>query len=132
MTLDKIIEQIHKNICEPVVLPKSKLDLSIINKFKYIDVMEFYYDDKEHPDDNTWIDIEGIGYGWIWTGNKIRSHSKFLQRKAIREYAFYLLSLLKNNDHIITFDHDEIYYFKFVYKDEVIQIRVSNKILYFV
>ena len=65
MTLDKIVEQIHKNICEPVVLPKAKVDLSIINKFKHIDVMEFYYDDKEHPDDNTWIDIEGIGYGQV-------------------------------------------------------------------
>jgi hypothetical protein len=45
MTLDKIVEQIHKNICEPVVLPKAKVDLSIINKFKHIDVMEFYYYD---------------------------------------------------------------------------------------
>lgn len=66
-----------------------------------------------------------VGYGQV-------INFKFLQRKAIREYAFYLLSLLKNNDYIITFEHDEIYYFKFVYKDEVIQIRVSNKILYFV
>lgn len=24
------------------------------------------YDDEENPDRNTWIDVEGEGYGWAW------------------------------------------------------------------
>ena len=64
-----------------------------LNHFKYIDTYELWYDDPDNPIFNNWIDIEGIGYGWLWLNHK---DSKRLQRKSIIKFAMDLYKCSKN------------------------------------
>ena len=64
-----------------------------LNHFKYIDTYELWYDDPDSPNHNNWIDIEGIGYGWLWLNHK---NSKRLQRKSIIKFAMDLYKCSKN------------------------------------
>ena len=64
-----------------------------LNHFKYIDTYELWYDDPDNPIYNSWIDIEGIGYGWLWLNHK---DSKRLQRKSIIKFAMDLYKRSKN------------------------------------
>lgn len=83
MTLEKIIEQRDLKEFHPIICTKSKLSYGEILTPKYIDVKEYLYDDKSDPELNTWVDVEGIEYGWIWCRNKIRSIFKILQRREL-------------------------------------------------
>jgi hypothetical protein len=40
--------------------------LSICDSTKHMEKRIEFYDNKECPDRNNWIDVEGEGYGWIW------------------------------------------------------------------
>ena len=64
-----------------------------LNHFKYIDTYELWYDDPDNPIYNSWVDIEGIGYGWLWLNHK---DSKRLQRKSIIKFAMDLYKRSKN------------------------------------
>lgn len=55
-----------------------------LNRFKYIEVCELWHDNPDSPNCNNWIDVEGIGYGWLWLNHK---DSKRLQRKSIIKFA---------------------------------------------
>lgn len=33
---------------------------------KHMEERTLLYDDEENPDTNTWEDVEGEGYGWLW------------------------------------------------------------------
>lgn len=37
-----------------------------MSKRRFIEEATFYYDDEDNPLENTWIDVEGEGYGWAW------------------------------------------------------------------
>lgn len=63
------------------------------NCFKYIDTYEFWYDDPDNPNYNNWIDVEGIGYGWLWVNHK---NSEKLQRKSVIKHAMSLYRDSKN------------------------------------
>lgn len=65
MTLEKIFEEFDLKRYYPICSKKSKINFSQIKKYKYIEICHFWYDDKENPDINTWIDVEGIGFGWL-------------------------------------------------------------------
>lgn len=130
MTLQRIIELNKLFQYNPSILTKKDLKLSkIIKKYKYIEVYEFWYDDADYPDLNTWIDIEGIGYGWIWCANKIRRHISFLQKKAIRKWALNLLETIENNEKTLYFiDKNNIIHYGFMSgQDCYVQIRLSKK-----
>ena len=64
-----------------------------LNHFKYIDAYELWYDAPDNPISNNWVDIEGIGYGWLWLNHK---DSKRLQRKSIIKFAMDLYKCSKN------------------------------------
>lgn len=130
MTLQRIIELNKLSQYKPSILTKKDLNfVKIIKKYKYIEVCEFWYDETEYPDLNTWIDIEGIGYGWIWCANKVRSYIKFFQKKAIRKWVLNLLKTIENNEDILYFiDKKNIIHYGFMSgQDCYVQIRLSKK-----
>lgn len=99
-----------------------------INQFKYIDTYIYWYDDEQQPNTNTWLDIEGIGYGWLWL---VYKQSEKLQRKAVIKEAMKLykigtnkICMQKENDVISIFLESK-------YKDAILKIRVSNKELHY-
>lgn len=128
MTLEKIIEQRDLKEFHPIICTKSKLSYGEILTPKYIDVMDYLYDDESNPGLNTWVDVEGIGYGWIWCLNKIRRKFETLQRRAIRKFAINILDSIPNNTPILRYEIDGIKYFGFMTEDGkcYTQIRVSD------
>nr|DAR20356.1 MAG TPA: hypothetical protein [Caudoviricetes sp.] len=128
MTLEKIIEQRELDKLYPIICTKSKLNYGEILTPKYIDVMDYLYDDESNPGLNTWVDVEGIGYGWIWCLNKIRRKFETLQRRAIRKFAINILDSIPNNTPILRYEIDGIKYFGFMTEDGkcYTQIRVSD------
>lgn len=106
----------------------NKIMKKYINQFKYIDTYIYWYDDEQQPNTNTWLDIEGIGYGWLWL---IYKQSEKLQRKAVIKEAMKLykigtnkICMQKENDVISIFLESK-------YKDAILKIRVSNKELHY-
>ena len=128
MNLAKIIDEFKLQKCGAFICKKCDADIPDIKKYKYIDVTEFWYDDKNDPDYNTWVEAEGIGYGSIWCGNWLRCHSKFLQRQAIRKYARRFMKLMREKALVLTYKFDGAECFGFMVGDRCyVQIRVSNK-----
>ena len=128
MYLAKIIDELELQKSGAFICKKCDADISDIKKYKYIDVTEFWYDDKNDPDYNTWVEAEGIGYGSIWCGNWLRCHSKFLQRQAIRKYARRFMKLMREKALVLTYKFDGVECFGFMVGDRCyVQIRVSNK-----
>ena len=129
MNLVKIIDKFKLQKCGAFICKKCDADIPDIKKYKYIDVTEFWYDDKNAPDYNTWVEVEGIGYGFIWCGNWLRCHSKFLQRRAIRRYAQRLMELFLQKDRLVlTYKFNGVECFGFMIGNHCyVQIRVSNK-----
>ena len=129
MNLVKIIDEFKLQKCGAFICKRCDADIPDIRKYKYIDVCEYWYDDKNDPDYNTWVEVQGIGYGSIWCSNWLRCHSKFLQRRAIRKFAQRLMELFLLEDRLVLtykFDGDEC--FGFMFGDSCyVQIRVSNK-----
>lgn len=101
------------------ILPK------LIKRYKYIDVIEYWYDDEENPNFNNWVDIEGIGYGWLWcnckTDGQIRKRIRKFARDIYHNETVYIYNAY-NIKHIVFADNF----------DEVIIIRLSNDELYFI
>ena len=135
MTLEKIIKTYtnSKDIFW-IILKKKNINFkSLLKKKKYIEVCEYWYDDENNPEFNTWIDVEGIGYGWMWCANKIRSKFEFLQRRAIKKYARNILKTINDED-IAVFKDEKIFIYGFFHKnnpDVYIQIRLSDEELHF-
>lgn len=132
MTLEGIIRDF--DIKSYTITSKKELNLSIIKKAKYIDVYEYLYDDPDNPEEYVWIDIEGIGYGWIWTANKLRAHSIFLQRRAVKKYVSNLLKELDQDDNILIYKNqngDECYGFMTDSGECYVRIRISEKELWY-
>lgn len=129
MNLVKIIDQFKLQKCGAFICKRCDADIPDIRKYKYIDVYEYWYDDENDPDYNTWTDVEGMGYGWIWCGGWLREHCKFLQRRAIIKYAQQLMDLFfRENNLVLTYKIDDAECFGFMIEDRCyVQIRVSNK-----
>lgn len=128
MNLVKIIDEFKLQKCGAFICKRCDADIPEIRKYKYIDVCEYWYDDEERLDVNNWIDVEGMGYGWIWCGNWLRSHSKMLQRLAIRKYAQRFMELMHDETLVLTYKFDKAECFGFMIGDQCyVQIRVSNK-----
>lgn len=134
MTIRTIIEQNNIPRYDMCFLHKSELGFirRKIKKHKYIDICSFWYDDKKNPKLNTWVDVEGIGYGWIWCTNKLRRKSMILQRRAVRQIALNSLKNMKKDNLIIMYSKFEeeykILYFGFMHgTNEYVQIRLCNE-----
>ena len=135
MTLEKIIETFNYKDIFLLILKKKDINFkSLLKKKKYIEVCTYWYDDENNPEFNTWIDVEGIGYGWMWCANKIRSKFEFLQRRAIKKYVKNILKTIEDEDIAIFYYSKNIFIYGFIPKynpDIYIQIRLSNEELYF-
>lgn len=129
MNLVKIIDDFKLQKYGAFICKKCDANIPDIRKYKYIDVREYWYDDKNDPDYNTWVEVQGIGYGSIWCGNRIRRHCKFLQRRAIRRYAQRLMELFLRKDRLVlTYKFDGAECLGFMFGDSCyVQVRVSNK-----
>lgn len=101
----------------------NKLMKKYINQFKYIDTYKLWHDNPDNPNFNTWIDIEGIGYGWLWLNHK---NSKKLQRKLVIKYAMGLYRYSKNEICIRTEDGITDIFLESKDGKCIFQIRVSN------
>ncbi len=133
MTLEDIINR-HNLSRNKYTISKGNEIKIPVKKYKYIEVCIYYYDSEDNPELNTWIDVEGIGYGWIWCGNKLRSKFEFLQRRAIRKFALGLLKIITNDTEIISFNNDGVYIYGYIPDENptvYTQIRLSDKTLYF-
>lgn len=127
MNLVKIIDDFKLQKYGVFICKKCDADIPDIREYKYIDVCEYWYD-KDHLDEYPWIDVEGMGYGWIWRSNRIRKHCKFLQRRAIRRYAQRFMKLMREKTLVLIYKFDGVEYFGFMIGDYCyVQIRVSNK-----
>lgn len=126
MTLRDFIE---KNKIAGELKPKipNKTMKKYMNSFKYIEVQELWYDDFDHPHKNTWTDIEGIGYGWIWLNYE---NSERLQRKAIIRFAMGSYKECKNEIYIRRARDTSEIILENKNGNSIIRIRVSNKELY--
>lgn len=102
------------------ILPK------LIKRYKYIDVIECWYDDEERPDYNTWIDVEGIGYGWLWCNYKTEGQ----MRKRVRKFA----RDIYHNEIVYIYNADNIKHIIFAdsSKEVITMIRLSNDELDFI
>ena len=90
MTLQGVIKDF--NLSDDIYYILKKKDIRIpIKRYKNIEVCEYWYDDESRPDICCWIDVEGIGYGWIWCANNLRSKSRILQKRAIRKICYGLV-----------------------------------------
>lgn len=125
MTIEGIIKDF--NIDTYIFIPKSHLDY-FIKKAKYIDVYEYWYD-IFNPENNIWIDIEGMGYGCMWSNTKLRKYSKILQKRAIKKFALTLISDLKPENEILYYQQDGDNCYGFINKDGTCytRIRISDK-----
>ena len=126
MTLGGIVKDFK--IDSYILVDKEKV-IRFIKKAKYLDVYEYWYDDPENPDINIWIDIEGMGYGWLWANNILTNHFEFFQRLQIRKFALELINKTKSNNKIITYFQDGDICFGFLNNDGdcYIRIRVGEK-----
>ena len=95
-----------------------------LNCFKYIDTHEYWYDEPDNPDYNTWFDVEGIGYGWLWLHNE---DSEKLQRKSIINFAMGLYRNSKNEMCIRRGNEITDIFLENKKGNCIIQVRVSNK-----
>ena len=125
MTLKGIIKKF--NIDSYIFISKENA-IKLIKKAKYLDVYEYLYN-IFNPEENIWVDIEGIGYGWLWASTKLREHSGILQRRAIKKFALSLVNELKIDEEIICYIQDGDNCYGFLNSDgtRYIRIRISDK-----
>lgn len=90
----------------------------ILRPFKYVETIEYWYDNEDDPDDYCWVDIEGIGYGWLWADFKTNHQTC----KALKKFA---TAYNKNDVHY--FMKDGIRTFAIVQPYSIAIIRVTNE-----
>lgn len=125
MTLEGIIKKF--NIDSYIFISKENA-VKLIKKAKYLDVYEYLYN-IFNPEENIWVDIERIGYGWLWANTKLREHSEILQRRAIKKFALSLVNELKIDEGIIYYIQDGDNCYGFLNSDgtRYTRIRISDK-----
>lgn len=127
MTLEKVIKE--RNI-KQYNLMFGFLPDDLLHKIKtapYIDVLDFWYDDSGYPEQNNWIDIEGIDYGWIWLNQKNGTFE--CKRQLIRDYVLRRTSEeIKPNQRIIYWKSSNIINIGYMNPEETCftQIEISK------
>lgn len=127
MTLDKFVQEkeMHGRFIDKI---PNKTMKKLLRQFHHIDIYEFYYDNKHNPDYNTWMEIEGMGYGWIWCKYKNRKFKEKLKHNKLKnrliKYAMQFYNYA--DDKIFIREEDDIYEVILQLYDTIVHIRVSN------
>lgn len=97
-------------------------------KHKEIATYYYWFDNEEHPNVCNWIDIEGIGFGWLWFDNPLRRRLKILQHRAIRKYAEGLYTEAGSSEKFLLTNKNGVQSVIFqLNKEEIVQIYFSNE-----
>lgn len=129
--INKIIEHIVPE--NNRIIKYGQLDEKIILELKmttslydYIELVINYYDDEENPYYISWVDIEGMGYGWAWMQHEERDWHKMMSK--LVSYESDLLDM--SNTLYFVYDNDDIKTYHFVtigeYRQDVL-VGFSNK-----
>lgn len=120
MTVEKFLEEHKYKNVKKLGYVSNKTLSKVLKRYKHIDVHWYWYDSENQPDFNNWVDVEGIGYGWIWCNyTKERNDNKL--RKHLIDY---VLEWHKKQE-VWTFD-DDIKGYIFSLDKVVIVIMLSN------
>ncbi|WP_440110122.1 hypothetical protein [Paenibacillus sp. QZ-Y1] len=121
------------------ILKHGQLDYKVILELKmmtsfydYIEINTTYHDDKNDENLVTWVDIEGMGYGWIWANHEERDWYKMMLR-LVDEECNHLTKEMKNVYYFV-YEYKNILIYRFVVKDEYCRrdriIQLSNEDLW--
>lgn len=97
--------------------------LKQIDKYPYIEFNYIWYDDDEYPDEYTWFDIEGMGYGWLFLHHKPKEYREVIAKHAkkliTRSKLYQKMGIIKDENNLI---------FSIPSKDmnRIYSIRLSN------
>lgn len=76
-----------------------------IKKYPYIEVNLEWFDDDEYPDESTWIDVEGMGYGWMWLHHKPKEYRRLIGNYArniiAREKLYQKMGIIKDDSNLL-------------------------------
>lgn len=129
----EVLSETKNVIKHGVLTDKILLELKMTTSlYEYIEVVTNYYDDKERPDFNNWVDVEGFGYGWRWLRydedkwHGMMSEMVGEEAEGLQRYigdAHYIVYSIPNGkvfhfincgrwrvDTIISYSNDELYY----------------------
>lgn len=121
------------------ILKHGQLDHNILLELKmmtsfydYIEVNTTYHDDKNDDNLVTWVDIEGMGYGWIWVKYEEKDWYSMMLKLVIDECK-HLTKEMKHTYYFV-YEYQNILFYRFVVKDECCRrdriIQLSNEELW--
>lgn len=123
MTLEKFIAKEKNAELIPLNFNLNK----VLKNNKYIAYYDLWYDDPDDPDVLQWVDVEGIGFGWLWIANPIRKRVRFLQHRAVRKLAVKIYNSVKDSKKFIVDKGNGTKGVVFQFGEtEIIQILYSN------
>lgn len=112
---------------------KILLELKMMTAFHdYIEVDTTYHDDKNNENFISWMDIEGMGYGWRWARYEEKDWYKMMLR-LVSDECKHLTKEMKHTYYFI-YELQNILVYHFVVKNEYCRrdtiIQLSNEELW--
>nr|WP_145401609.1 hypothetical protein [Paenibacillus xylanexedens] len=112
---------------------KILLELKMMTSFyDYIEINTTYHDDENDQNLVTWLDIEGMGYGWVWANYDEKDWYKMMLR-LVNDECKHLKKEMKHTYYFV-YEYQDILFYHFVVKDEYCRrdriIQLSNEELW--
>lgn len=89
-------------------IKKQKINLkyikSLLNKYQIIEETIRWYD--AYEDWSTWIDVEGLRYGWVWVDRTIKDTDKIIKDDFIENCKDFIKTCSKRN--IFIAENDQV------------------------
>ncbi|MFE6075672.1 hypothetical protein ACFVQB_14465 [Paenibacillus sp. NPDC057886] len=109
------------------------LELKMMTSFyDYIEINTTYHDDMSDQNLVTWMDIEGMGYGWIWASYDEKDWFKMMLRLVYDECR--LLKEEMSHAYYFVYEYQNILFYHFVVKDGNVRrdriVQLSNEELW--
>jgi hypothetical protein len=84
--------------------------LNICDNTQHMEFRYEWYDDKDDPETNTWVDVEGEGYGWLWI-NKPEEEWHSLLRDQLLDFIDKKNIELNEKVIVAAYDNKIVYHF---------------------
>ncbi|MCP1184999.1 hypothetical protein [Paenibacillus sp. 1781tsa1] len=112
---------------------KMLLELKMMTTFyEYIEINTTYHDNKNDENFISWMDIEGMGYGWRWARYEEEDWYKMMLRLVCDECRF--LTKEMKYTYYFVYEYQNILFYHFVVKDKYDRrdriIQLSNEELW--